>query len=192
MSEAAQARCSDDAWVRFVAGENPAYPEEALQADMSSVREKVESIRNDPTTPDTRLSDNTNSFNPATPGTLFQMTMGGPAPKRAQAVHCMFRYFDPGSRRCGLPEDVAALVDTVGEGEAAVTLVNLNPVDPAEIIIQGGAYREHALKSASVDNVTVEITGDYLTLRLAPGTGARLEITLERYANQPTLDLPWG
>ena len=198
MSEAAQARCSDDAWVRFVAGENPAYPEEALLADMSSVREKVESIRNDPMTPDTRLSDNTNAFNPATPDALFQLTMGGPAPKRAQAVHCMFRYFDPDRRRGGLPEDVAALVDTVGEGEAAVTLVNLNPVDPAEVIIQGGAYREHPLKSASVFGETAkeigqaqEVAGDYLRLRLAPGSGTRLRITLDRYVNRPTFDFPW-
>ena len=198
MSEAAQARCSDDAWVRFVAGANPAYPEEALLADMSSVREKVESIRNDPMTPDTRLSDNTNAFNPATPDALFQLTMGGPAPKRAQAVHCMFRYFDPDRRRGGLPEDVAALVDTVGEGEAAVTLVNLNPVDPAEVIIQGGAYREHALKSASVFGETAkeigqaqEVAGDYLRLRLAPGSGTRLRITLDRYVNRPTFDFPW-
>ena len=198
MSEAAQARCSDDAWVRFVAGANPAYPEEALLADMSSVREKVESIRNDPMTPDTRLSDNTNAFNPATPDALFQLTMGGPAPKRAQAVHCLFRYFDPDRRRGGLPEDVAALVDTVGEGEAAVTLVNLNPVDPAEVIIQGGAYREHALKSASVFGETAkeigqaqEVAGDYLRLRLAPGSGTRLRITLDRYVNRPTFDFPW-
>ena len=71
--------------MRYVARDNPAYPEEALQADLASVRQKVESIRTDPLTPDTRLSDNTNGFNPATPGALFQLTMGGPAPKRAQA-----------------------------------------------------------------------------------------------------------
>jgi hypothetical protein len=86
---------------------------------------------------------------------------------------------------------VAALVDTVGDTESAVTLVNLNPVHPAEVIIQGGAYREHALKSASVDNVTVEMAGEYLQLRIAPGSGARLEVVLERYANRPTLDFPW-
>ena len=97
-----------------MSGEHSTFPEEALQADLASVRQKVEWIRNDPMTPDTRLSDNTNRFNPATPGTLFQQTMGGPTPKRAQAVHCMFRYFDPERRRPGLPEDVAALVDTVG------------------------------------------------------------------------------
>lgn len=198
MSEEARARCPDDAWIGFVSGDNPRYPEESLQADLASVRDKVEWIRNDPMTPDTRLSDNTNAVNPAAPGALFQQTMGGPVPKRAQAVHCMFRYFDPAARRPGLPEDVAALVDTVGDTNSAVTLVNINPVEPAEVVIQGGAYREHVLKSVKVgsgsvegDGGTVEVAGDYLKLRLAPGSGTRLEIAMERYVNQPTLDLPW-
>lgn len=199
MTEESRARCADDAWVRFVAGDNPAYPEEALQSDLASIREKVEWIRNDPMTPDTRLSDNTNGVNPATPAALFQQTMGGPAPKRAQAVHCMFRYFDPAARRPGLPENVAALVDTVGDTRSAVTLVNLNPVEPAEVIIQGGAYREHALKSVSVESEaaeeggrTVEVAGDCLKLRLAPGSGARLTIAMERFANRPTFAFPWN
>ncbi len=191
MSEDARRRTAGNEWVSYLQGENPAYPEKAYQEDLESVRRKVEWVRQDPMTPDTRLSDNTNAFNPATPDALFQMTMGGPAPKRAQAIHCMFRYFDALERRPGLPEHVAALVDTIGEGEAAVTLVNLNPVEAAEIIIQGGAYREHMLKSVSVDNVTVEVPGDYLRLQLAPGSGARLEIGLERYVNRPTFDFPW-
>ena len=198
MSEAARARCPDDPWLRFLTGESPDYPDEALRADLATVREKVECVRNDPMTPDTRLSDNTNGFNPAIPGTLFQQTMGGPAPKRAQAVHCMFRYFDPVSRRPGLPTDVAALVDSIGEKRSAVTLVNTNPVEPAEVIIQGGAYREHALKSASFESEagkengrTEDVIGDYLRIRLEPGSGARLEISARRYANRPTLDFPW-
>ena len=203
MSEEARARCPDDAWLSYLSGENPNYPEEALHADLASVREKVDWVRNDTMTPDTRLSDNTNAVNPATPGALFQQTMGGPAPKRAQAVHCMFRYFDPVERRPGLPQDVAALVDTVGEERSAVTLVNVNPVEPSEVVIQGGAYREHALKLVTVgrgaagceaaegNGGTVEVTGDYLKLRLAPGSGARFEIAMERYANRPTLDFPW-
>ena len=198
MSENACGRVADNEWVSYLHGKNPGYPDQALQENLETVRRKAKWVRQDPMTPDTRLSDNTNAFNPATPDALFQLTMGGPAPKRAQAVHCMFRYFDPGSRRCGLPEDVAALVDTVGEGEAAVTLVNLNPVDPAEVIIQGGAYREHALKSASVASETAEeidqtqeVAGDYLRLRLAPGSGTRLKITIKRFANRPTFDFPW-
>lgn len=198
MSEAARSRCPDNPWLRFLAGEHPGYPDEALRADLATVREKVEYVRNDPMTPDTRLSDNTNGFNPAIPETLFQQTMGGPAPKRAQAVHCMFRYFDPVDRRPGLPEDVAALVDTVGEEESAVTLVNLSPVHPAEVIIQGGAYREHALKSASIESEagkgkgrTVEVRGDYMRIRLEPGSGARLEISVNRFVNRPTFEFPW-
>ena len=65
--------------------------------------------------------------------------------------------------------------------------------------MQGGAYREHALKSVSVeseaaeaDGRTVKVAGNYLRLRLAPGSGARLEISMERFANQPTLAFPWG
>ena len=98
-----------------------------FRKNLETVRRKAKWVRQDPMTPDTRLSDNTNAFNPATPDALFQLTMGGPAPKRAQAVHCMFRYFDPGSRRCGLPEDVAALVDTVGERRSRCDPGQLEP-----------------------------------------------------------------
>ena len=97
---------NDNEWVSYLHGKNPGYPDQAFQENLETVRRKAEWVRQDPMTPDTRLSDNTNAFNPATPDALFQLTMGGPAPKRAQAVHCMFRYFDPGSRwvaggRCG-------------------------------------------------------------------------------------------
>ena len=53
MSEEARARCPDDVWMSYLSGENPNYPEEALHADLASVREKVEWVRNDTMTPDT-------------------------------------------------------------------------------------------------------------------------------------------
>lgn len=198
MTENTRQRVIDNDWISYLNGKNPGYPEEAYEKDIETVRNKLDWIRQDPMTPDTRLSDNPNSQNPASLDSLFQLTMGGPTPKRAQAIHCMFRYFDPQKRRPGLGADVAALVDTVGDTGATVTLVNLNPVNPAEVIIQGGAYKEHLFRSVSVVNERMKANSspeyldpDYLRVRLAPGCGTRLKIVLERYVKKPTFDFPW-
>jgi len=57
-------------------------------------------------------------------------------------VATRLRYFDP-NVRVGLPEDVAALGDTLTADSTAVTPVNLNPVESRTITFQAGAYGEH-------------------------------------------------
>ena len=54
----------------------------ALAADFAAVRSRVESFRNDPTTPDTRLSDEPMIRNPATVATLCRQMWGGLPPNR--------------------------------------------------------------------------------------------------------------
>lgn len=95
------------------------------------------------------------------------------------------RYFDADARRPGLPPDVAALVTKIAEGEVAVTLVNLDQLHPRTLLVQGGAYGEHQLTSS-------EAAGRQVTIRLAPGAGQSLTLPWKRFANQPTLALPWN
>lgn len=185
-------RVADNPWVRFLAGENPKWPEEALRADFSTIRSKVAGMRADTTAPDTRLADDPMKFNPATVGTLRQLMLAGLDPGRGGAVlHCRLRYFDPQRRRAGIPEDVAALIDTVQDDRVAVRLVNVSQTEPRELIVQCGAYAEHQCLRVEIDGRTHDINAPHFTVKLAPGAGSRLVIRTKRYANQPTLAFPW-
>ena len=186
------ARAPHDPWYDFLAGKNPDYPVEALRRDYATVRERSEKMRQDTTTPDTRLSDDMNHINPATIDALTRLTLGGfPTGRDGGPLMCRLRYFDPARRRAGLPEDVAALVDHLTASEVGVTLVNLHPVAERTVIVQGGAYAEHQFISATAGGITTEVNGPHLVVRLAPGSGERITLTMQRYANRPTLAFPW-
>ena len=185
-------RVADNEWVRFLAGDNPDYPERALRTDFQTIRSRVAGMRADTTTPDTRLSDDPMDFNPATVGTLRQQMLAGIDPGRGGApLHCRLRYFDPENRRAGIPEDVAALIDTVTDDHVAVTLVNVSQTESRELVVQCGAYGEHQCSGVEIDGRQIDVDARGFTLRLGPGAGQRLVIRTQRYANQPTLNFPW-
>jgi hypothetical protein len=186
-------RAGDSRWLEFLDGKNPQYPEQALQGALSEVRRRVAGMRNDETTPDTRLADDPMKFNPATAGPLLQLAMGGIDPGRGgNTLTARLRYFDDEKRRPGLPEDVAALVEKLTADEAVVTLVNINQLQPRKLIVQGGAYGEHQIVSASLAGQDQEAGGRLLRVHLAPGAGAKLTLKVKRHVNQPTLALPWN
>jgi hypothetical protein len=70
---------------------------------------QVDEMRTDPTTPTTRLSDDMNHINPAhCTEALVQLMLGGmPVGRIGYPLHCRLRYFDPDTRRAGLPAGVA-------------------------------------------------------------------------------------
>ena len=180
-----------EGWIAFLEGKNPDYPEEALKAEFSSIRSKMEGMRNDPTTPDTRLADWAMGFNPAATHTLVNLTQGGYLTGRIWILHTRVRYFDPAGNRAGLPEDVAALVTQMDDHSTKVTLVNVNQSEPREVIIQTGGYGEHQCLRVDTGGESSRVDNSFFTVRLAPGSGAELDIYVRRYANQPTLAFPW-
>jgi hypothetical protein len=187
-----RAHAPDTPWLAYVEGRDPGYPERTLRADFEVIRRKVDGMRNDRTTPDTRLSDDPMAFNPATVGTLISLMLGGIHPgHRGSILHCRLRYFDPEKRRAGVPDDVAALVDSLSADSATVTLVNLNQTELRRVVVQAGAYAEHRFTAADMDGKNVPLEAPHLTVRLAPGAGARLLLNMKRYVNPPTLMMPW-
>lgn len=179
-------------WIDYLQGQNPGYPAAALQEALSQVRERMELMRNDTTTPDTRLSDDPNHINPAVTETLTQLMLGGlPTGRTGSALHARLRYFDPERRRPGLPEDVAALVEKLTADETVLTLVNINQVQERTVTVQGGAYAEHQFASAQRDGQTIPLDAPAFTVRLAPGCGCTLTLQTARYANAPTFAFPW-
>ena len=186
-------RVPKEGWISFLEGEYPEYPMEALQQDFATIRRKVkQGVHEDTLTPDTRMSDDGIQYNPATVGTLIQLMLGGiPTGNAGHPLHCRVRYFDPEQRRAGIPQDVAALVETMSEDETTVRLVNINQVESRTLVVQGGAYAEHQILTVEIDDEVTPVDHSSFTVCLAPGAGELIKIKMKRYANQPTLAFPW-
>lgn len=179
-------------WLGFLEGKLPDFPERALHGDLAWVRRRMEMIRTDQTTADTRLADYLLDLNPAATNALVNLTLGGYfARGRVWVLHSRFRYFDPGKRRSGLPEDVGALVEKLGADSATLTLVNVNPIEPRTVVVQAGGYGEHHFDSVTFGGKSTAIDAPVMTVRLEPGAGSRLEFKMKRYANRPTFAYPW-
>ncbi|MEZ5393395.1 MAG: hypothetical protein R2724_11095 [Bryobacterales bacterium] len=171
---------TDEGWIGFLEGNDPDYPVRSLRADLEHVRRKVREMRDDPTSPDTRLADWLLGLMPVTTDNLTELMVGGYFTRSKHwALNSRLRYFDPVRRRPGLPEDVGALVEKMTADSVTVTLVNLDPVEAREVIVQAGAYAEHSFDK-----------GPTLRVRLEPGCGKQLELGMKRYVNQPTLRQP--
>jgi hypothetical protein len=181
-----------DRWTAYLNGTDPAYPVDALRRDFSVLREKVEEMHRDDMTPDTRMSDDLNPINPVTVDALSQLMLGGlPPGRQGSPLHCRLRYFDPERRRAGVPADVGALVEGMTGDDTTLSLVNLSQVDARTVVVQGGAYAEHQLLSATIGGQEINIGHPWFTVRLAAGSGATVTLRMERYANRPTLVHPW-
>lgn len=198
-----RARAADHPWLAFLEGRDAAYPARALRADLERVRARAQALRDDKTTPDTRLADATLNINPASVTALIHLMEGGihiarppwssTSPAQGGALHyARLRWFDPVRRRAGIPPDVAALVESLTDDETVVTLVNTNPVSAREVTVQGGAYGEHQILSVQIGDAPAQaVDASAFSLSLAPGAGATLTLKMKRHANPPSLSFPW-
>jgi hypothetical protein len=103
-----------------------------------------------------------------------------------------FRYFDPDRRRAGIPDDGAALVESMTDDSATLRLVNTSDDQPRTIWVQTGAYGEHQCLSVQPEGgPSLDVNGTLFAVRLAPKAGTRLFVKMRRYANTPSARLPW-
>ncbi len=192
MKDADRDRLDEHPWVAFLLGKNPNYPEEMLRQDLARIQAKVKAIRDDASTPDTRLADDSMPNNPANLGNLVRLAMGGiHHGNRTLTLHTRVRYFDLEAREPGLPRDVAALVEQLQGERTVLRLVNVSPVHPRRLLIQAGAYGEHRFTQVNADGTTIDVNGKHLEVVLPAGTGIRLELGTQRYVHPPTLAWPW-
>jgi hypothetical protein len=190
-------------WIDFLEGRNPDYPEKALVASLERMKQRLAKVESDASTPDTRLADNALEFNPASVASLLQLTQGAlhiarppwssTSPNQGGApLHARLRYFDAEKRRAGLPDDVAILIDKMTDRKTGFTVVNTSRLHARAVVVQGGAYGEHLIDSVHEGTQSRAIGGRHFTLRLEPGCGSYLELTMRRYAGKPTLAFPWA
>lgn len=185
-------RVPKQGWIGFLEGNDPDYPVKALQAELGRVRRTMQKIREDQTTPDTRLADYLLDLNPAATNALTNLTLGGYfANGRIWSLHSRFRYFDPAEHRAGLPQDVGALVEKLSNDSATLTLINTNPVEAKTVVVQAGSYGEHQFESVKAGEKETPVAAPFLTVRLEPGAGSRIEFKMSRYKNPPTVAFPW-
>jgi hypothetical protein len=59
------------------------------------------------------------------------------------------------------------------------------------VIVQAGGYAEHAFDTVAWNGRTERLSARDVTVRLAPGAGAALTLTMRRYVNRPTVAFPW-
>ncbi len=190
--DADRARVAEQPWLKYLSGQDTHYPEHVLQRDLQRIRTRVDGLRQDRSTPDTRLADDMAKFNPCSVESLVQLACGGFLPGRSGGpLHARLRYFDPERRRSGLSRDVAALVERMTADEVIVSLVNVNQVEPRQLVVQAGTYGEHRIEHVSVNQEPPRsVEGAAIRVALGPGAGGRLTIKMRRYAQPPTLEWP--
>ncbi|MBI2505991.1 MAG: hypothetical protein HYW07_22480 [Candidatus Latescibacteria bacterium] len=200
-------------WVRYLAGENPGYPEAMLQAACAQVQRRLELIRNDAEAATHRDVHRWQQVNPVTTEALVQLTLGGPQHLyNGGLLLCRLRYFDAIQHRPGLPAEVAALVEKVESGNTVLRLVNLSPLAERRVVVQAGAFGEHRFTGARYDALESAYPGkisDYaepeavrgglrearidaarFQVALPPSTQIRLELGTARWANRPSYGRP--
>ena len=200
-------------WSRFLAGENPGYPEEILRESYGQVCRRLALIRDDVADLTTVNIHHWQELNPVVTEALVQLTLGGPQiVYNGGLLHTAVRYFDQDRRRPGLPPDVAALVTRLDHGGISLHLVNLSPFATRDLIVQAGAFGEHQFVRAThdvrcsdfpgdqaryaapalrVESRTVAIDSNYFGVLLPPATELRINLEVARFANRPSVGLPW-
>ena len=195
-------------WLRYLAGDNPDYPERSLQASYQEMSRRVALVREENEVGTHINIHRWQEVNPVSSETLIQQTLGAPQPiYNGGLLHCRLRYYDTGADRPGLPADVAALVEKLEAKRTVVRLVNLNPVDDRELVIQAGAYGEHSFGNLEYSALTSEFPGKtsaytadpvttesrtataggrHLRVYLPAGTEICLDLATDRYVNEPS------
>ena len=189
--------CDDRAWIRYLAGDCPEFPEAILQGNYREMMRRMDLIAAD----EKDLTDPAQSDvhhwlqrNPIVTEALQVLTTGSP-----QTIYWggmargRVRYFDTRKDRPGLPEDVAALVSSIRPDGIDLTLVNLSPHRTRELTVQAGAFGEHRFTIAATegDDRSTPIDAQHFNVSLLPGCEVSLSIGMKLHCNTPSCAFPW-
>ncbi len=181
---------TEKARFQYYEGSNPDWPEKILTAEYDSALAVYDGIQNDNRDREQIKAEHKNAPNPVFTKGLTQVAMGAP-----QSVYCggllraTVRYFDAQKRRPGLPADVSALVDELSPDRLGLQLASLSNDATREVIVQAGAFGEHAFSEIEFveggAEKTIRVDSKYFRVRLPPHSTVRLKISYQRFVNQP-------
>ena len=184
------------AWFAYVSGQNLTFPEKVIEGTYAAFCERLDRIENDDDNVEEWDVHHWQDLNPVIPEGLMQMSMGTPAAiYHGGLLHASVRYFDPHRQRPGLPENVAALVHSLRPDTIGLTLVNVDPLEKREVVIQAGSFGEHEFTTATMDVESgpphrLDLHAPYFRVRLGPSAQARVELGVQRFAHTPSYAFP--
>ncbi|MDR1374889.1 MAG: hypothetical protein LBJ24_07945, partial [Treponema sp.] len=178
------------AWLAFLKGEFPDFPEKMLEYNLALVYSRLKKIHEDTQDPRTYDDSYIQQRNPVCTEGLVHLTMGGPLPLyNGGLLLVSLLYYDADADRPGLPPDVAALLVRNEKQSLTLTLVNLHPAQTRHLIVQGGAFGEHSFTEVSYETKAgVSRTGvnaPRFACELPPATMITLDIGIARYTQTP-------
>jgi hypothetical protein len=205
----------EEPWFAYLVGDNPDYPEKILAAAQAQVRHRLARMQ---ACRDIEVSEADihlwQQCNPVVTEALVQLTWGGP-----QVIYngglqqARVRYYDADRRRPGLPASVAALVSSIDPLATVADLVNLDAEHDRTVIVQAGAFAEHAIETVrysacpdrswlgglydyghgepTVIERHADVHGPWLTIRLPASTRIRLTLTLALHTRTPSYASPF-
>ncbi|WP_127502828.1 hypothetical protein [Actinoplanes solisilvae] len=164
-------------WLRYLAGDNPGYPERALEMAIEQVRGRLAAMESRPGPPPGDDIHWWQNLNPVVTEILTQLVAGAPQQLYNGGLPlAQLRWTDAARNRPGLPPDVAALVEELADDRITVQIVNLGG-NAADLELTGGGYGEHPIRTAD----TGDVHDGRLTLNVPPRTTIRLRLTVERF-----------
>ncbi len=199
-------------WLRFLAGDNPDYPEQILAATYAQVCRRLDLIRSDEADLTEVNIHHWQDHNPVITEALVQLTLGAPQIiYNGGLLHCRVRYFDADRQRPGLPADVSALVTKLEAERTVLELVNLSAFETRRVTVQAGAFGEHRFDAVIYTQLTSDYPGSHksyaapqieiatqrtevgdahLTVVLPPATQIQLDLKTTRYTHPPSYVQP--
>jgi len=181
-------------WLRFLEGRFTDYPAAMLKANYQECLRRLNMIRTDRSSVDQQDVHHWQQRNPVVLEGLVQTMLGGPNHiYHGGLLHTRLRYFDPARRRPGLPSEMAALVEKITPASVTVRLVNFNPSERKEVILQAGMFGEHEFSRAKIEGASggvMPLTGTRVRISLGPGTVQAVELGLRRFSRQPSYNVP--
>lgn len=182
----------DYAWLAYLDGEFPAYPERVLRATYAAVQGRLAGIRADDRDPSEYTEDYLRNNNPVAAEALLQLVMGAPKPVYyGGLLQARVRHFDRERGRPGLPPGVAALVEGLDGESVQLRLVNIGS-EAGDLVVQAGAYGEHTFTTVSKDDGDAVVRPDEsaVAVSLPPNTEITLDAAVDRFDNDPSYAFP--
>lgn len=184
---------NEAAWLEFIQGRFPRYPEKILEHNLGQMQDRLHKIEFDTQDPSTFGDSYLQERNPFSLEGLVQLTMGCSLPVyNGGLLQSRIRHFDVERKQPGLPQSTAALVERIDGSCVTVTLVNLSETENKTMLLQAGSFGEHRFSSLGrAIGEKQRIHAQLIAVELSPRSGVTMELGLRCHCAMPSMSLPW-